>query len=131
YRADIACRWPLPRCCSSPPAQARPPRGRDPFRRLSAPTTRTDSPTHAPSSDTQPSKAKACAASAAGSARCSTAPASRAAARRAAVEGAGMTFIDLLDAFGDEVGVAWFNDYVHLSQVAQERIAALACHSGV
>ncbi len=52
------------------------------------------------------------------------------AARRAAVERAGMTFVDLLDTFAGDVGVSWFNDYVHLSQVAQERIAALACRGG-
>jgi hypothetical protein len=47
--------------------------------------------------------------------------------RRAAVEAAGGAFIDLLDAFAAEAGIAWFNDYVHPSVIAHERIAELAC----
>ncbi len=47
--------------------------------------------------------------------------------RRAAVEAAGGRFVDLLDIFRTEAGVSWFNDYVHPSLIAHERIAALAC----
>jgi hypothetical protein len=47
--------------------------------------------------------------------------------RRAAVEGAGGRFVDLLQVFSAEAGVAWFNDYVHLSRVAHRRVADLAC----
>jgi hypothetical protein len=47
--------------------------------------------------------------------------------RRAVVEAGGGRFVDLLGAFGGEAGVAWFNDYVHLSLVAQRRLAGLAC----
>ncbi len=47
--------------------------------------------------------------------------------RRATVERAGGTFVDLLETFGAEAGIAWFNDYVHPSVVAHERIAELAC----
>jgi hypothetical protein len=47
--------------------------------------------------------------------------------RRAAVEAAGGAFVDLLDAFGAESGIAWFNDYVHPSVIAHERFAELAC----
>ncbi len=50
------------------------------------------------------------------------------AARRVAVEAAGGTFVDLFDVFGREAGVSWFNDYVHPSLLAHERIAELACH---
>ena len=49
------------------------------------------------------------------------------AARRAAVEAAGGTFVDLLEVFGPEAGVSWFNDYVHPSLLGHERIAELAC----
>jgi hypothetical protein len=47
--------------------------------------------------------------------------------RRAVVEKGGGTFVDLLDVFGDEAGISWFNDYVHPSLVAHERFADLAC----
>jgi hypothetical protein len=47
--------------------------------------------------------------------------------RRAAVEEAGGTFVDLLDIFRDQAGIAWFNDYVHPSAVAHERFAELVC----
>lgn len=47
--------------------------------------------------------------------------------RREAVERAGGTFVDLFDTFGDEAGVWWFNDFVHVSRIAHERIAQLAC----
>ncbi len=49
--------------------------------------------------------------------------------RRAVVEAAGGTFVDLLAVFGAEAGVSWFNDYVHPSLIAHERIANLACHT--
>lgn len=49
--------------------------------------------------------------------------------RRAAVEAAGGRFVDLLDVFGPVAGIAWFNDYVHPSSVAHERIGELACRS--
>jgi hypothetical protein len=47
--------------------------------------------------------------------------------RRTAVEEAGGQFADLLDVFRSEAGVTWFNDYVHPSAVAHERIAEHAC----
>jgi hypothetical protein len=47
--------------------------------------------------------------------------------RRAAVEDSGGRFVDLLDVFATEAGVSWFNDYVHPSAIAHERIAELAC----
>ncbi len=47
-------------------------------------------------------------------------------ARRDEVERAGGTFIDLLETFRAEAGVWWFNDFVHPSRVAHERIAELA-----
>lgn len=47
--------------------------------------------------------------------------------RRAVVEAAGGRFVDLLDAFGAAAGIAWFNDYVHPSEVFHARIGALAC----
>ena len=47
--------------------------------------------------------------------------------RRAAVEVAGGTFVDLFEVFATQAGVAWFNDYVHPSLVAHERIADLVC----
>lgn len=53
--------------------------------------------------------------------------ASMLARRRAAVEARHGIFVDLLDAFADEVGIAWFNDFVHLSRIAQKRTAHLAC----
>jgi hypothetical protein len=49
--------------------------------------------------------------------------------RRQAVEAAGGTFVDLFDTFSAEAGVSWFNDYVHPSLVAHERIADLACRA--
>lgn len=50
--------------------------------------------------------------------------------RRAAVEDAGGTFVDLYARFGDEAGVAWFNDYLHPSYIAHQRVAALVCEQG-
>jgi hypothetical protein len=47
--------------------------------------------------------------------------------RRAAVEAAGGRFFDLLQVFSGDAGVAWFNDYVHLSRVAHQRVADLVC----
>lgn len=47
--------------------------------------------------------------------------------RRAVVDAAGGTFVDLAGTFADQAGIAWFNDYVHPSLIAHERIAALAC----
>jgi hypothetical protein len=47
--------------------------------------------------------------------------------RQAVVEAGGGRFIDLLDAFGREAGVSWFNDYLHLSLIGHERVAALIC----
>lgn len=49
--------------------------------------------------------------------------------RRAAVEAAGGTFVDLLQVFSAEAGIAWFNDYVHPSLVAHRRIAELVCRA--
>lgn len=48
-------------------------------------------------------------------------------ARRDSVEAAGGTFVDLLALFGADAGVSWFNDYIHLSTVAHERVAEHAC----
>jgi len=48
--------------------------------------------------------------------------------RRSAVEKAGGHFVDLLDRFGAEAGVSWFDDYVHLSLIAHDRVADIACH---
>jgi hypothetical protein len=47
--------------------------------------------------------------------------------RRASVEESGGRFVDVLDVFATEAGVSWFNDYVHPSAIAHERIAELAC----
>lgn len=47
--------------------------------------------------------------------------------RRAIVEASGGRFVGLSDRFRGEVGVAWFNDYCHLSEVGHERVADLAC----
>jgi hypothetical protein len=47
--------------------------------------------------------------------------------RQAAAEQAGGTFTDLFAVFGTEAGISWFNDFIHPSLVAQERIAQLAC----
>lgn len=48
-------------------------------------------------------------------------------ARRNVVDAAGGTFVDLLDVFGAEAGISWFNDYVHFSAVAHARIADRGC----
>lgn len=53
--------------------------------------------------------------------------ASMLAQRRAAVQAAGGAFVDLLDTFHADVGVSWFNDYVHLSRIGHQRVAELAC----
>jgi hypothetical protein len=50
--------------------------------------------------------------------------------RRAVVEAAGGTFVNLLDPFAADAGVSWFNDYVHLSAIAHQRVASLACPLG-
>jgi hypothetical protein len=47
--------------------------------------------------------------------------------RREVVNAAGGRFVDLLDRFGAEAGVAWFNDYVHPSAIGHARIGELAC----
>jgi len=47
--------------------------------------------------------------------------------RRAAVEAAGGTFVDLLDAFGAGAGIAWFNDFIHPSAVGHQQIGKLIC----
>lgn len=47
--------------------------------------------------------------------------------RRAVVEAWGGRFVALSDRVRGEVGVAWFNDYCHLSEVGHERVADLAC----
>ena len=47
--------------------------------------------------------------------------------RRDAVVRAGGTFVDLYERFGPEVGVAWFNDYLHPSEIIHERVAELVC----
>jgi hypothetical protein len=47
--------------------------------------------------------------------------------RRSAVEKAGGDFVDLLDRFRAEAGVSWFDDYVHLSLIAHDRVADIAC----
>ena len=49
--------------------------------------------------------------------------------RRAALAGTGATFVDTLERFQGEVGVHWFNDFIHLSAVGHERIAGLTCES--
>ena len=48
--------------------------------------------------------------------------------RRAVVEAGGGTFINLVDQFAADAGVAWFNDYGHLSAIAHQRVADLVCH---
>jgi hypothetical protein len=48
-------------------------------------------------------------------------------ARRDAVLAEGGKFVDLLDAFEDEAGVSWFNDFVHFSVLGHGRIADRAC----
>lgn len=47
--------------------------------------------------------------------------------RRQAVEARGGTFIDLEQVFGEEAGVAWFNDFVHPSLFGHRQVAELAC----
>ena len=46
--------------------------------------------------------------------------------REVVVDGSG-TFVDMLQTFAAEAGVSWFNDYVHLSVPAHERVASFAC----
>jgi hypothetical protein len=46
--------------------------------------------------------------------------------RRTVVEG-GDHFVNLLDAFGAQAGVSWFNDYIHLSTLGHQRVAELIC----
>jgi len=47
--------------------------------------------------------------------------------RRATVESMGNTFVDLLERFGTDAGIAWFNDSVHLSLIGHRRVAELVC----
>lgn len=47
--------------------------------------------------------------------------------RRSAVETSGGRFVGLKERFHGEIGVAWFNDFCHLSEVGHERVADLAC----
>lgn len=47
--------------------------------------------------------------------------------RRQAVTGHGADFVDLLDEFQNEAGVAWFSDIIHLSAVGHRRIANRVC----
>lgn len=47
--------------------------------------------------------------------------------RKQIVTAAGGQFVDLQQAFGEEIGIHWFNDFVHLSLIGHERAAALAC----
>ena len=53
--------------------------------------------------------------------------ASMLARRRGAVEARGGVFVDLYRVFGEEAGVSWFNDYIHLSLLGHQRVAELAC----
>jgi hypothetical protein len=48
-------------------------------------------------------------------------------ARRVAVEQAGGTFIDLSEEFKGNLGVSWFNDFIHPSAIGHRRIADLVC----
>ncbi len=48
-------------------------------------------------------------------------------ARRHAVEAHGETFVDLQRAVADRAGVHWFNDFIHLSGVGHQQVAALMC----
>jgi hypothetical protein len=43
------------------------------------------------------------------------------------VQEAGGTFVDLRADVEGEAGVAWFNDYVHLSSIGHRRAAEAAC----
>jgi hypothetical protein len=47
--------------------------------------------------------------------------------RRDAVTKGGGTFVDLSQVFAADAGISWFNDYVHLSTIAHERVADLVC----
>ncbi len=49
--------------------------------------------------------------------------------RRAVVTAAGGTFVDLLDELGDQVGVAWFDDFIHPSAWAHQRISVSLCRA--
>jgi hypothetical protein len=49
--------------------------------------------------------------------------------RRELAEADGTRFFDLLEEFGDQAGVAWFNDFMHLSMVGHRRVAELVCRS--
>jgi hypothetical protein len=48
-------------------------------------------------------------------------------ARRDVVLAGGGEFVDLLEAFRDEVGVSWFSDTIHLSAVGHQRLADYMC----
>jgi len=47
--------------------------------------------------------------------------------RRRAVENGGGVFVDLWEAFADQAGVAWFNDFIHPSAVGHQQIGRLMC----
>jgi hypothetical protein len=47
--------------------------------------------------------------------------------RRDAVQSAGHTFVDLLERFGEQAGISWFNDGVHLSLIGHRHVTDLAC----
>lgn len=49
--------------------------------------------------------------------------------RRAAVLAAGGTFVDLLEEAGPEVGVAWFDDFIHPSAWGHEQLADPLCRA--
>src|SRR5262249_53425744 len=49
--------------------------------------------------------------------------------RRAAVRAAGGEFIDLWEELGPEVGVAWFDDFIHPSAWAHRIIARRLCRA--
>lgn len=48
-------------------------------------------------------------------------------ARRDSALAGGAEFVDLLDVFGDEVGVSWFSDTIHLSAHGHRRVADYIC----
>jgi hypothetical protein len=49
--------------------------------------------------------------------------------RRAAVLAEGGVFVDLLEDLGPEIGVAWFDDFIHPSAWGHEQIAARLCRA--
>lgn len=46
-------------------------------------------------------------------------------ARAAAMRQENASFFDLLDAVRDEVGIWWFNDYIHPSEIGHRRIGEI------